>query len=106
MKGWQSDASAKCTDPRNPYYGTRPAPAVVSEQLDALLESYITEKEKILLERSQHASEECYQHDGKEAYVQYREEAYFAFLVLMATVERDIWRLMYWPRHPQEAHNN
>lgn len=50
MKGWQSDASAQCTDPRNPYYGIRPAPAVISKQLDALLESYIAGKENILLE--------------------------------------------------------
>ncbi|KAI1463205.1 uncharacterized protein F4812DRAFT_463897 [Daldinia caldariorum] len=102
MKGWQSDASAECKDPQNPYYGIRPAPAIVSKELDALLEEYIARQEKALLARLQHASEKCYQHDMDESYAQYREKVYLAFLMLMSIVERDIWRLMYWPRHPQE----
>ena len=87
MKGWQDPAAPEITSP--PFTGTRPAPRVVQHQLDALLEAFVykTEAKFLTTLLTAIAKGTEWPHIAS------------AVCVYQASLERDIWRLMYWMRH-------
>jgi hypothetical protein len=93
MKGWEDDRAAVVTDRESPYFQRKPAPRVVQNELDAMLEKYVWKLELQLLSNLQKAMKR-----GAN-----RAEIFSTVLVLLATVERDMWRLMYWTRHKEEV---
>ncbi|KAJ0100670.1 hypothetical protein J7T55_010043 [Diaporthe amygdali] len=93
LQGWQANGILVITDPSSPYYGMQPAPRVIQNVLDQGLESYIAEIELELLVGINKAI--------KDRTLKSRwEETFSATFILLAVMEKDIWRLMYWIRHP------
>ncbi|KAI6357336.1 hypothetical protein MCOR31_010377 [Pyricularia oryzae] len=95
VTGWQLGASPPITDPSSPYYGSSPAPRVLQNELDRRLEWYISSLESRLLA------------DLRAALVKRTapwNDIYLTGLLVLAVVEIDSWRLMYWIRHKEEAY--
>lgn len=94
VTGWQLGASPPITDPSSPYYGSSPAPRVLQNELDRRLEWYISSLESRLLA------------DLRAALVKRTapwNDIYLTGLLVLAVVEIDSWRLMYWIRHKEEV---
>lgn len=96
MKGWQASGVEKVRDVNSPFYGIRPAPRVMQNGLDQVLESYVAELEKQLLQKILSIAK----NRAKEAL---RDKLFSAVLILLAVMEKDIWRLIYWVRHREEV---
>ncbi|KAK5633383.1 hypothetical protein RRF57_009097 [Xylaria bambusicola] len=93
-KIWGAAEATSITDPDSPYFNMKPAARVLQNELDLKLESYASELELKLLNTLQTAM-------GKRNSEWI--EIFSAILVLLAVMERDIWRLMYWIRHREQA---
>ncbi|KAI0976386.1 hypothetical protein F4678DRAFT_223134 [Xylaria arbuscula] len=94
-KIWGAAEATPITDPDSPYFNMKPAARVLQNELDLKLESYASELELKLLNTLQTAM-------GKRN--SEWTEIFSAILVLLAVMERDIWRLMYWIRHREQAY--
>ncbi|GIZ48183.1 hypothetical protein CKM354_001125600 [Cercospora kikuchii] len=97
MKGWQISGPEhlgmeRNNDTRCPLFGTIPAPRVLQNQLDHMLEEYIASIEQQVLKTLSKAmlSRRC----------EYA-AIFAAALILLHVMERDIWRLQYWILNPK-----
>ncbi|KAK2798412.1 hypothetical protein FQN50_008852 [Emmonsiellopsis sp. PD_5] len=100
MKGWHihGDEKLEMTEvrqPSSPLYGTVPVPRVLQNQLDQTLEEYIVLCEGLFLRDLQNLIKR--RDRGKWVVV------VLALTIMLNVLERDIWRLLYWIRHPAEA---
>jgi hypothetical protein len=89
----------RVTDPYSPYFQMKPAPRVVQNELDAMLEEHVCKLKLQLLSNLQGAMKRKHvpQRDAN------RVEIFSTVLVLLATLERDMWRLVYCTRHKEEV---
>ncbi|KAI0187938.1 hypothetical protein F4808DRAFT_70728 [Astrocystis sublimbata] len=94
MRGWECPLGEAIDDPRSPYHQKRPAPRVIQNQLDAIIERYMAICEASLLQRLERGLKDRSQLDAVCA----------VSIVLMSILEKDIWRLMFWTRHPEEVY--
>lgn len=72
----------------SPYRGMRPAPRIMQNALDQAFESYVADFEKALLQdifAGVHLKSVATSWDG----------LFSAVLILLAVIEKDIWRLVY-----------
>lgn len=95
MKGWQTKDWPVIATPSDPYVNTSPAPRVLQNQLDSLLEQYIVSKEEAFLVLLQKTLERRRSGENKMAFV--------TALIFLKIIERDTWRLMYWVRHKDQV---
>ncbi|KAI9896001.1 hypothetical protein N3K66_009070 [Trichothecium roseum] len=94
MKGWQCTNTIFVSDTDNPYYGLRPAPRILQNQMDRHLERFIASRENMLATRIQdHISGAS---DGADASA--------AIVVILMVLEKDVWRLMYWTKHTTQQY--
>ncbi|KAL2016052.1 hypothetical protein VTK56DRAFT_4318 [Thermocarpiscus australiensis] len=96
IKGWQADVGSRVKTLESPFYNTIPAPRVLQHQLDRILELYICKLELQLLQTLQTAIASPSSPRKKDAFC--------AALIFLNTIERDIWRLMYWTKHTEETY--
>ena len=100
MKGWEicgrERLGMKIVDRmESPLCGSIPAPRVLQNQLDHLLESEIMETEQNLLKDLQ-----------KVIKASNRKSWVFTFLttaIILHVMERDAWRLLYWVHHQDQV---
>lgn len=95
MKGWEVSEVPILTDIDSPYFNMRPAPRVLENELDHELEIYVADLELSLLGRLE-------SHILKKRTIDWKQLA-STVLVLLAVMERDIWRLVYWVRHKEQV---
>lgn len=100
MRGWEvseheSLGMSTVTDNRTSLYKRCPAPLVVENQGDQKLEQYIANLEVPVLKELQNAMRGTV----RKSWV----VVFTAVLILLLIRERDIWRLLYWIRNPQEV---
>lgn len=100
MRGWQAKEDpalgiCRVTDPESPYYNTTIAPRVLQNQIDSRVEAFMARVELQLLKDLQKAM--------KQKTCSWIEIFSTVFLILRVA-EKDIWRLMYWLRHENEAY--
>lgn len=93
MRGWETLDGCTVSDTCSPYYGKRPAPRVMQNQLDAIIEGYMATCETALLAKLEDSFKRAEQWP----------EVYATLMILMLILEKDIWRLMFWTRHPEEV---
>ncbi|KAM4066683.1 hypothetical protein HRG_000745 [Hirsutella rhossiliensis] len=98
MKGWQVKDGPVISAPLDPYVNTSPAPRVLQNQLDSLLERHIVEVEGAFLTLLQTTFEQ--RRSGESN----MKTAFAAALIFLRIIERDTWRLMYWIRHKEKAY--
>lgn len=96
MKGWQASGMKTVEEANNPYFGMRPAPRVLQNGLDQALESYVADIEQRLLQNIFSVV------TGRKASTPW-DGLFSAVLILLAVMEKDIWRLIYWVRHKEEV---
>lgn len=96
MKGWQASGVETVTKADNPYCGMRPAPRVLQNGLDQALESYVADIEQRLLHNIFSIISSRMKHTPWDS-------LFSAVLILLAVMEKDIWRLIYWVRHREEV---
>ena len=80
---------------RSALYGSFPAPRVLQNQLDHLLEIEIAKTEKSLLKNLQkliRASNRC-------VWI----IVFVGIAVVLHVMERDVWRLLYWVNHREQV---
>ncbi|KAH7390030.1 hypothetical protein BKA64DRAFT_756964, partial [Cadophora sp. MPI-SDFR-AT-0126] len=101
MKGWEISGGDEflgmtiVNEPSSLLHNTIPAPRVLQNQLDHLLERQIFETEHKLLKELQKLIR---RHDRGQWVV-----VFLALVIVLHILERDTWRLMYWAfswRHP------
>ncbi|OJD28531.1 hypothetical protein ACJ73_00058 [Blastomyces percursus] len=100
VKGWYIHGDEKLemtevTQPSSPLYGTVPVPRVLQNQLDHALEDYIVLCEALFLRNLQNVIK---RRDRSQWVV-----IFLALTIMLNVLERDVWRLLYWIRHPAEA---
>jgi hypothetical protein len=100
MKGWQICGEEtlemrEVTQARSPLYGTVPVPRVLQNQLDHELEQYIVLCERLFLRDLQGLIKRRDRHNWLVIVL--------ALTLMLNVLERDIWRLLYWIRHPAEV---
>jgi hypothetical protein len=93
MTGWQlripgNLGMSPVKDRRSLLNGTTPAPRVLQNQLDRMLEQYCANKELECLQELQR----CMRKDSKRLWV----VVFIVIVLLLHVRERDIWRLLYW----------
>lgn len=103
MKGWEISGGDEflgmtiVNEPSSLLHNTIPAPRVLQNQLDHLLERQIFETEHKLLKELQKLIR---RHDRGQWVV-----VFLALVIVLHILERDTWRLMYWVHHKAEASN-
>ncbi|KAF1363473.1 hypothetical protein EJ07DRAFT_152281 [Lizonia empirigonia] len=109
MQGWQltfpgSLGMLPVVDQDSFLFNTTPAPRVLQNQLDQILEQYCAKKEMEYLKALQGAMRKTVRRDWITIFA--------SSIILLHTRERDIWRLLYWTldtnntytwRHPESA---
>lgn len=98
LKNWQAENFPLVNDINNSNLGLRPAPRVMQNGLDLQLEAYVAQLEGNLLQRINRTLH------GRGTTDSWGELCAATF-VLLAVMEKDIWRLVYWVRHRQEVGN-
>lgn len=98
LKNWQAASFPPVDDKNSPIFGLKPAPRVMQNSLDLVLEAFVARLEKSLLQKISIAL-------TKRSQVATWNELCAATFVLLAVMEKDIWRLVYWVRHKQEVGN-
>jgi len=93
MEGWQlvvpgSLGMSVVTDQQSFLYGTTPAPRVLQNQLDRILERYCADREAQCLKA---LSRTMRRKSSREW-----DATFISSVLLLHTRERDIWRLLYW----------
>ncbi|KAK8115612.1 hypothetical protein PG984_012114 [Apiospora sp. TS-2023a] len=94
LRGWETPFGPAVSDQCSPYYQNKPAPRVVQNQLDAIVEKYMAICETALLKKLENTFKR----------VEEWPEVYATLIILVWILEKDIWRLMFWTRHRQEAY--
>ncbi|EMC98434.1 hypothetical protein BAUCODRAFT_426020 [Baudoinia panamericana UAMH 10762] len=82
-------------NPRSPLLGSVTAPRILQNQLDSLLELYITQCERALLEGLEQSMKKRQRSDWIPIFL--------AITILLHALERDTWRLLYWLKHEPAA---
>ena len=82
-------------DSGSSLYGQRPAPRVIQNQGDLLLERYVADQEVLILKTLQSAMRGT----KRKSWV----VIFTTVLILLLIRERDIWRLLYWIHNPTEV---
>jgi len=109
MTGWQLTVPGDLgmfpvTDQGSLLNGTTPAPRVLQNQLDRILEQYCADKELECLKELQ----KFMRRESKRPWI----VIFIVTILLLHVRERDIWRLLYWTlsnngtytwRHPEQA---
>jgi len=100
MKGWEicghERLGMKTVDRmESPLYGSVPAPRVLQNQLDYLLESEIVETERRLLKNLQ----KLIKASDRISWV----ATFLAIAIVLHVMKRDAWRLLYWIHHKEQV---
>ena len=101
MQGWSivdSDellGMSVINEPASLLHKTVPAPKVIQNQLDHLLERQIFEIEESLLNEIQKLIR---RRDRGQWIV-----VFLSLVIVLHVLERDIWRLVYWVHHKEEV---
>jgi hypothetical protein len=95
VKGWEAHEAEIVIDMTSPYFWRRPAPRVLQNELDVRLEFYVAELESSLLRQLDRAMIQLKKYTWNELYC--------TCLLVLAIMERDTWRLVYWVRHKEEV---
>ncbi|KAL9027847.1 MAG: hypothetical protein Q9196_003692 [Gyalolechia fulgens] len=100
MKGWeiygQERLGMKIVDRiESPLHGSVPAPRVLQNQLDHLLEYEIVETERHLLKNLQ----KVLKASDRKTWV----ATFLAIAIILHVMERDAWRLLYWVNHQEQV---
>ena len=100
MKGWEicghERLGMKVVDRiESPLHGSVPAPRVLQNQLDHLLEYEIVETERHLLKNLQKAIKAS----DRKSWV----ATFLATAIILHVMERDAWRLLYWVHHHEQV---
>ena len=100
MKGWQICGTETLDmhvveEENSPLHGTVPVPRVLQNQLDHLLECYIYQTERHLLDRLEKTIKEKERAEWVATYL--------TMVVILHVFERDTWRLLYWVHHSEEV---
>jgi len=82
-------------EPASLLHNTIPAPKVIQNQLDHLLERQIFETEELLLKQLQRLIR---RRDRGQWIV-----VFMSLVIVLHLLERDTWRLVYWVHHKQEV---
>jgi len=100
MKGWEiyghERLGMKIVDRiESPLHGSIPAPRVLQNQLDHLLESEIVKTERHLLKNLQ----KVIKASDRTLWV----ATFLATAIILHVMERDAWRLLYWVHHQEQV---
>lgn len=100
MKGWtiaekNALGMGMVEDNKCPLHGSVPAPRVLQNQLDRMLELYIMHTELSLLK----AIQRTMRAEGAQA----RKMVCAGIALVLHVLERDTWRLMYWMKHCEDV---
>ena len=100
MKGWEicghERLGMKIVDRiESPLHGSIPAPRVIQNQLDHLLEYEIMETERHLLKNLQ----KVIKASDRKSWV----ATFLATAIILHVMERDAWRLLYWVHHQEQV---
>jgi hypothetical protein len=96
VKGWQTNVGIPIKTRDSPFFSTIPAPRVLQHQLDRMLELYVYDQERRLFQMLRTAM--------TSPDLARKEYAFYATLTFLNTIERDVWRLVYWTKHVEERY--